>query len=123
MRIGDLAERTGVPARMLRYYEGQGLLRPERRDNGYREYADGDVELVHQIRSLISAGVPTRLVRIVLEMREPTWTRQCSRDFAEQLEGELATLDDKIACLTASRRTLADYLEQARVDGEPARRN
>ncbi len=38
MKIGELSRRTGVPTRMLRYYEEQGLLRPERADNGYRSY-------------------------------------------------------------------------------------
>jgi len=40
MRIGELATRTGVPTRMLRYYEEQGLITPRRLANGYREYDD-----------------------------------------------------------------------------------
>jgi hypothetical protein len=40
MRIGELAERTGVPARLLRYYEEQGLLTPARAANGYRDYGE-----------------------------------------------------------------------------------
>lgn len=36
--IGELAERTGTSERLLRYYDRVGLLRPERRPNGYRFY-------------------------------------------------------------------------------------
>ena len=45
MRIAEVAERTGVPATTLRYYEEIGLLTPAGRSgNGYREYADRDLE-------------------------------------------------------------------------------
>lgn len=121
MRIGELADRTGVPQRMLRYYEQQGLLTPTRGDNGYRRYQESDVERVRQIRSLIRSGMPTRLVRVVLEMEDDTWTEKCTRDFAETLAAELRAIEDKIACLTLSRDTVRDYLTKTRyaalVDG------
>jgi DNA-binding transcriptional MerR regulator len=45
LRIAEVAERTGVPATTLRYYEGIGLQMPAgRRDNGYRAYSERDVE-------------------------------------------------------------------------------
>lgn len=40
MRIKQLSERTGVSSRLLRYYEEQGLLRPRREENGYRDYEE-----------------------------------------------------------------------------------
>jgi len=53
VRIGELSRRTGVSVRLLRYYEEQGLLSPGRAGNGYREYRDGDVDVVRQIRTLL----------------------------------------------------------------------
>jgi DNA-binding transcriptional MerR regulator len=45
LRIAEVAERTGVPATTLRYYEDIGLLAPaERSGNGYRSYSERDVE-------------------------------------------------------------------------------
>ncbi|MFE9749415.1 MerR family transcriptional regulator [Saccharothrix saharensis] len=57
MRIGELSRRTGVSERALRYYEEQGLLRPERRPSGYRVYRDADVSEVRRIRVLLAAGL------------------------------------------------------------------
>lgn len=66
MRIGELAERTGVPRRLLRYYEEQGLITPRRRDNGYREYGDHLVDRVLKVRGLLDAGIPTRIIADML---------------------------------------------------------
>jgi DNA-binding transcriptional MerR regulator len=56
MRIGELAELAGTSARTLRYYEQQGLLTAKRTANGYREYDEGDLRVVRQIRSLLEIG-------------------------------------------------------------------
>src|SRR4051812_46809193 len=56
MRIGELARRSGVSPRALRYYEQNGLIRARRSANGYREYDEADVRLVAEIRSLIAVG-------------------------------------------------------------------
>ena len=66
MRIGELARRTGISERALRYYEEQGLLRPTRRPSGYREYRESDVDTVRRIRALLSAGLPTAIIAEVL---------------------------------------------------------
>ncbi|GAB2581862.1 MerR family transcriptional regulator [Streptomyces capparidis] len=66
MRIGELARRTDVSPRLLRYYEEQGLLRPVRRPSGYREYGEADVERVRRIRALLAAGLNTATIADVL---------------------------------------------------------
>ncbi|MEV4124011.1 MerR family transcriptional regulator [Nocardia sp. NPDC049707] len=66
MRIGELSRRTGVHERLLRYYEQQGLLHPERRPSGYREYTDTDIATVRRIRNLLAAGLNTTTIATVL---------------------------------------------------------
>lgn len=61
MRIGELAKRSGVPIRMLRSYEEQGLVVPRRLDNGHRIYDDHLLDRVQKIRGLIDAGIPPRI--------------------------------------------------------------
>jgi DNA-binding transcriptional MerR regulator len=66
VRIGELAKRAGVSERSLRYYEEQGLLLPTRTPNGYRDYAESDVDVVRHVRMLLAAGLNTEFIRNVL---------------------------------------------------------
>ncbi len=53
LRIGEVAERTSVTERTLRFYEEKGLLRPPTRmDGGFRLYSDDDVQRVERIKDL-----------------------------------------------------------------------
>lgn len=118
MKIGELAERTGVAPRLIRYYEQQGLLSADRAHNGYRTYTDAHVERVARIAGLVQAGVPTRLVKVLLDAEdacareEPT----CPTEVAELLARELEGLESRIACLTKSRDTIRTFLERTRAD-------
>jgi DNA-binding transcriptional MerR regulator len=62
MRIGDVAEGAGVSTRALRYYEEQGLLRPERTPSGQRSYPESAVERVRLIQQLFTAGLSSRTI-------------------------------------------------------------
>lgn len=113
MRIGEVTARTGIPQRMLRYYEEQGLLTSERADNGYREYDDDAVERAQRVRGLIQAGLSTRMVKVVLDLEadcRATQPPSCTRALAEELTAELQALDERLACLTKSRDAVALYL-------------
>jgi DNA-binding transcriptional MerR regulator len=119
MKIGELSERTGVPTRLLRYYEEQALISPSRGINGYRSYSDADISRVESIRGLISSGMTTRLIRVVLDMETSAGcaSPSCSLEFADMLAQELGKLEEKIACLTRSRNTVKGFLATATVDG------
>ncbi len=53
LQIGEVAERTGVTQRTLRFYEEKGLLRPpSRMEGGFRLYSEDDVKRVKHIRRL-----------------------------------------------------------------------
>jgi DNA-binding transcriptional MerR regulator len=117
MKIGELARRTGVPPRMLRYYEEQGLLASERLPNGYRDYPETAVEVVDEVRRLISSGLSTRLIRLLLGLdgiEGEALARTCSSSLAESLADELRSLESKIACLTKSRDTVREFLARTR---------
>ncbi|TCC07485.1 MerR family transcriptional regulator [Kribbella soli] len=62
MRIGELAERTGVSVRALRYYEEQELLAPERSTSGQRQFPDDAVDRVELIQQLYAAGLSSKAI-------------------------------------------------------------
>lgn len=55
--LDELAERTGVPAAVLRSFEASGVLRP-RRERGRAVYSSADVQAMRALLSLIGTGVP-----------------------------------------------------------------
>ncbi|MGP3990652.1 MerR family transcriptional regulator [Streptomyces sp. 3N207] len=113
MRIGELARRTGVNTRLLRYYEEQDLLHPQRSSNTYREYAECAVERVHQIRGLLDCGLPTRLIRVLLQhVQGPHGDLPPCPDAetANLLRQELGHLETRIDRLVRSRDEIRCYL-------------
>jgi DNA-binding transcriptional MerR regulator len=114
MRIGELAKETGVAARMLRYYEEQGLITPRRLDNGYRVYDDYLVDRVRKIRGLIDSGIPTRIVTDILPCLGQPQTivvRNIDPELRARLAEERDKMTDKIDFLTRNRDAISDYLE------------
>ncbi|MEV4136306.1 MerR family transcriptional regulator [Dactylosporangium sp. NPDC049742] len=125
MRIGELSRRTGIPARLLRYYEEQGLLTPERKDNGYRDYAEHLVDRVQQIRGLLDAGLPTRVIREVLPCTDNPCTitvSDASDELIALLTAERDRMDARIACLARNRDAIAAYLKKVEDNLSPGRR-
>ncbi|TWF76114.1 DNA-binding transcriptional MerR regulator [Pseudonocardia hierapolitana] len=112
MLIGELAQRTGVSQRSLRYYEQQGLLSAERDVHGYRRYGPDSVRTVARIRALLAVGLSTDVIREVLPCvagGDPIELELCP-DLVRTIRRELADLDARIGELQCSRSTLAGYL-------------
>ena len=67
MRVGELADRSGVSASTLRYYEKLGLLRPASRSpSGYREYTKETLDQIALIRRAKELGFSLREIRSLL---------------------------------------------------------
>ncbi|MFE5481092.1 MerR family transcriptional regulator [Streptomyces sp. NPDC056527] len=117
MRIGELSERTDTPRRLLRYYEEQGLIVADRMPNGYRAYDESNVDRVVQIRGLLDAGLPTRIIKQIL----PCLDKPLVIHFPDATPEMLATLEDerdrmteRIRFLTRNRDAVAEYLDAVR---------
>ncbi|NYI04700.1 MerR family transcriptional regulator [Allostreptomyces psammosilenae] len=116
MRIGELARRTGVSERSLRYYEKQGLLTAERTLGGHRHFPESAVDRVIRIQELFAAGLHSRKIAQLLP---------CMRDAdggpseiaTPRLVGELAAererIDRMIDDLVRSRDVLDQVIETA----------
>ncbi|WP_431917525.1 MerR family transcriptional regulator [Nonomuraea jabiensis] len=119
MRIGELSQLTGVPTRMLRYYEEQDLLHPERADNGYRHYPESAVYRVQQIRGLLDSGLTTEIIRRILPfLNKPDEIHlhpQClTPELAALLEAEADRIQQRIECLARNRDAIHAYLAAVR---------
>jgi DNA-binding transcriptional MerR regulator len=111
MRIGELARRTGVSERMLRYYEHEGLLKPKRTGSGYRDYGPDEIDAVHRIRVLSSAGLKISSIRMLLPCvlgAAPVF-HPCA-EVRATLRHEAEKLDAKLSYLGESRQIVASLL-------------
>lgn len=106
MLIGELAERTGISERLLRYYERVGLLSAERRSNGYREYDDAAERRVTQIRALLAVGLPTRVIAQLLPCTRADGALRACPGVLPTLHDRLAELDRRAAELATARALL-----------------
>src|ERR1700748_2870453 len=117
MRIGELSHQSGGPARLLRYYEEQDLLHPERDSNGYRCYDAADVDRVEQIRGLLDSGLTPEIIRRTLPSLACGIPRpaQClTAETADLLEREAERLGQRIDCLSRNRDAILAYLTTVR---------
>ncbi|MEV4877495.1 MerR family transcriptional regulator [Streptomyces cyaneofuscatus] len=112
MFIGELARRTGVSTRSLRYYEEQGLLRPQRRASGYREFDESDVAVVRRIRILLAAGLNTDLIREVLPCMadEGAILAPTCEEMAQDLRHERERMSSSIQGLQAAHAMLSSII-------------
>jgi DNA-binding transcriptional MerR regulator len=117
MKIGELSRKTGVSVRALRHYEEQGLIRPDRSANGYRDFGEAAVEAVRQIRGMIESGLPTRIIREILPYVDGPAALMPAAPCGYML-GEVArqreALDRRIRSLSDNRDALDAYLRAAR---------
>ena len=69
MTIGRLAKATGIPQTTIRFYEREGLLRPERRSSGnYRLYGRSAAERLTFISAAQAAGFELSEIKAVLAL-------------------------------------------------------
>lgn len=117
MRIGELVRRTGVSERLLRYYEEQGLLNPDRLPSGYRVYTEAHVEAVRRIRCLLAAGLGTTTIATVLPCLETDGERLAPTcpDVVGQLRAERDRIERAMRDLDESRQALDLVISASRL--------
>lgn len=123
MKIAELAQRAGVAASAVRWYEEAGVLpAPTRRSNGYRDYDETDLTRIRLVASLRRLGLRPedagRLARLCLErgvadtdlaplIAEQRTAIARQRSDLDRLEVELLDLEQTIAAVGRVRREIA----------------
>ncbi len=110
--IREAAERTGVSAHTLRYYERSGLMQPPtRRASGHRRYSDDDLGWIHMLTLLRATGRPIAgMLRFAALIRQGDLTVPELLEFIKAHEGEvIARLDELERHLGALRKKIGFY--------------
>ena len=117
MNIGEVAERSGIPPKTIRYYEDIGLVRPQRSGNGYRAFRETDLHKLAFLGRARALGFSIEDCRNLLSLYEDE-TRE-SAQVKTIAEEHLSAIDDKIAQLQDMRETLSHLVEACRGDHRP----
>jgi DNA-binding transcriptional MerR regulator len=116
MRIGELARRTGVSERSLRYYEQQGLLTADRTSGGHRDYPEQAVDRVIRIQELFAAGLHSpEIARLLPCMRDADGgpSEIATPQLVADLTDERDRIDRMITELVNSREVLDEVINTA----------
>lgn len=118
MQIGRVAERSGVTAKTIRYYEEIGLIsKPERTASGYRAYGKQDVEILRFVIRARSLGFSIKDVRNLLALYEDRG--RASADVKNIALEHVDEIERKMAELDSIRRTLLHLAEECHGDDRP----
>lgn len=97
MNIGDVAQRAGLPAKTIRYYEDIGLITPLRDDNGYRRFRESDLHKLAFLGRARALGFTIEDCRTLLALYEDN--TRASADVKDLAQAHLTKIEDKIAQL------------------------
>jgi DNA-binding transcriptional MerR regulator len=119
MRIGELAARTGVSVRSLRYYEKQDLLASERSPSGQRHFPESAVDRVQLIQQLYAAGLPSRSI---LDLLPCVVDGRATPELLDRLSTERDRIDRQISNLVSTRNRLDTVVTNATVNWQTGKR-
>jgi len=125
--IGQVSQRTGIPAKTIRYYEGMGLLpQPLRGENHYRRYSQADVNRLLLLRRIKLLGAPLSTAKTLLASAGDARCVDAQEALLTLVDDRLTALDQQIAELLTLRDQMRDYqrtLESCRTDEDTAFRD
>jgi len=118
MNIGQAAKRTGLSAKMIRYYESIGLLKPaSRTDSGYRLYGPDDLHSLTFIKRSRDLGFSLEEVAKLLTLWQDR--QRASADVKALASEHIADLNRRIEELVSLRDTLSELVAHCHGDDRP----
>ena len=109
LTIGEVAQRSGVAASALRYYEAQGLVTASRTAGGARRFPRSVLRRLAFIRAAQNVGLTLPEIRAALATL-PDGRTPSARDWARLSQGWRERLDEQIAALVQLRDGLSSCI-------------
>ena len=117
MNIGEIAAKSGLPAKTIRYYEGIGLITPLRDTNGYRTFRQQDLHKLTFLGRARALGFSIEDCRNLLALYEDQ--NRSSADVKSIAHNHLAKIEQKIADLVDMQGTLTRLISACAGDNRP----
>tara|TARA_R110000764_G_scaffold34761_5_gene77574 strand:+ start:28051 stop:28440 length:390 start_codon:yes stop_codon:yes gene_type:complete len=118
MNISQVAQASGLSARMIRHYESIELLpAPTRSESGYRQYSQRDLHNLRFIHSARQLGFSMEQVAQLLALWQDR--SRSSSEVKLLAQQHLQELKQKIVDLQAMRDTLAELARSCQGDDRP----
>ena len=117
MNIGDVAARSGLPAKTIRYYEEIGLVKPPRSENGYRSFREQELHKLAFLGRARALGFSIEDCRTLLQLYEDE--TRTSAEVKIIARGHLQEIDRKIEGLKEMRGTLSHLIKACAGDNRP----
>jgi Cu(I)-responsive transcriptional regulator len=117
MNVGEAAERSGLPAKTIRYYEDIGLVRPARAGNGYRDYSTSDIHKLAFLRRARGLGFSIPDCRQLMALYEDR--SRASHDVREIAAAHVEAIGEKLRELEQMRATLQKLIHACHGDHRP----
>ena len=103
MKTKDIEECLHISKENLRYYEKEGLIHPQRKNNGYREYSGEDIGKLKKILVMRKLGITIAEIRDVLEDR---------RTLGSVLDDTMVRLNSEIEAMKAAYTMCGRLVEE-----------
>ncbi len=117
MNIGEIATRSGLPAKTIRYYEEIGLIKPLRDTNGYRAFRQQDLHKLTFLGRARALGFSIEDCRNLLALYEDQ--NRSSADVKSIANNHLTKIEQKIADLVDMQKTLTHLINACAGDNRP----
>ena len=117
MNISKIAQKSGLPAKTIRYYEEIGLISPDRLQNGYRDYSENDGRKLQFLRRALSLGFSIEDCRVLLSLYEDK--ERESSEVKRVALAHLQTIEKKLAELENMHKTLTHLIDACNGDKRP----
>lgn len=118
MKIGEVSNLSGVPAKTIRYYEEIGLILPaERAPNGYRTYSDEDIQTLKFVSRARGLGFSVDDCANLLALYRDR--QRSSADVKSIAQRNIERIRQKIIELRAMETTLGNLVEKCHGDTRP----